>query len=75
MIFENNEEKFFLEVADKLKDPKNNILDVIIQWADDNGVEVEYVAGLVQKNLVLKSKLQIAAENLHFLKKTVRLPI
>lgn len=75
MALVNIEEKFFAEVIKAIKEPNANLLDIIIEWAEDNDVEVEYVASLVQKNLVLKSRLQIEAENLHFLKKTVRLPI
>ena len=50
-------------------------MDSFLHYCTQNEVEIEYVAGLVAKNQLIKSKLQEEAENLNFLKKTARLPI
>jgi hypothetical protein len=50
-------------------------IDAICMYCDENGFEVEVAAKLVSG--VLKSKIKLEAENLHFLKKsdTSQLPL
>lgn len=50
-------------------------IDAICMYCDENGFEVEVAAKLVSG--VLKSKVQLEAEELHFLKKsnTSQLPL
>lgn len=50
-------------------------IDAVIEFCRDNNLEVEHVAKMVSG--VLKSKIKIEAEDLHFLKKTTssRLPL
>lgn len=43
-------------------------IDAICMYCDENGFEVEVAAKLVSG--VLKSKVQLEAEDLHYLKKT-----
>ena len=50
-------------------------IDAIVEYCDETGFEVEVAAKLVSG--VLKSKIQIEAEELHYIKKsnTSKLPI
>lgn len=50
-------------------------IDAIVTWCKDNDVEIETIANYIKKDQVLKSKIQIEAENLNILKKGARLPV
>ena len=66
----------FIEEIEKICSSRNvEYIDAVIFWCERNGFEVEYAAEIIKKNNVFKSKVQIEAENLNFLKKTARLPI
>jgi hypothetical protein len=70
----NNRE--FAEEIEKLCRSKNiEYIDAIVLWCEKNKIEVEYAANLIKKDPVIKSKIEIEAENLNILKKTARLPI
>jgi hypothetical protein len=65
---------FSLQI-EKLAEKKNMpYMDAIIQYCSDTGLEVEVAAKLISD--VLRSKIKIEAEDLHFLPKsnTVKLP-
>ena len=50
-------------------------MDAIIEYCEQNEVEIEVAASLISNNL--KSKIQLEAEDLHYLKKsnTSQLPL
>ena len=50
-------------------------IDAVVEYCEDNGFEIEIAAKLVSG--VLKSKIQIEAEDLHYLAKsnTAKLPL
>lgn len=50
-------------------------IEACILYCNQRNLEYEYVGEIVQKHLVLRSKIQQEAENLHYLKRTDRLPI
>jgi len=50
-------------------------IEAVIYWCDQRGLDVEYAASMIKKDLVLKSKIQVEAENINVLKKTARLPV
>jgi hypothetical protein len=56
---------------------KNNLdyMDSILYFCEKNNLEIEQVAKAVNKDQVLKGKLQKEAEDNNFLKKGSRLPI
>jgi len=65
---------FSLQI-EKLAEKKSMpYMDAIIQYCSDTGLEVEVAAKLISD--VLRSKIKIEAEDLHFLPKsnTVKLP-
>ena len=50
-------------------------IDAIVHWCEKNKVEIEYAAGIIKKDPVMRSKLQLEAENLNIIKRGARLPI
>ena len=68
--------KSFIEEIEDLRKSKNiEYIDAVICWCEANKFEVEYAANLIKKDPVIKSKIQVEAENLNILKKSGRLPI
>ncbi len=56
---------------------ENNIsyMDAALHFIEVSGLESDVVAEILRKDELIKAKLQEEAEDLHFLKKTDRLPI
>jgi hypothetical protein len=50
-------------------------IEAVVIWCENNNFEIEFAADLIKKNPLIKSKIQIEAENLNFLKRPARLPI
>jgi len=69
------EQIFYIEIEELVQKSNSTYMDCIIHWCQNRGMEVEYVTPFIQKNMALKSKLQIEAENLNFLRRVRRLPI
>jgi hypothetical protein len=66
----------FIEEIEKLCRTKNiEYIDAVVHWCEKNKIEVEYIAGLIKKDPVFKSKIQAEAENLNILKRGARLPV
>lgn len=49
-------------------------IDACLLYCEQNNVEIEQLADLLKKNPNIRSKLQVEAEQLNFLKKIPRLP-
>ena len=50
-------------------------IDAVVDYCNKNNLEIEAIAEIIQKLPNLKLKIEIEAEELHYLKKTTRLPI
>jgi hypothetical protein len=57
------------------RDKNIEYIDAVVLWCEKNKIEIEFVAGLIKKDPVFKSKIQVEAENLNVLKRGARLPI
>ena len=66
-------ERYNDEINGIVDTTKMSYLDAIMYHADENGLESETVAGLI--NVKTKNKLREEAETLHFMPKTSKLPI
>ena len=66
-------ERYNDEINGIVDTTKMSYLDAIMYHADENGLESETVAGLI--NIKTKNKLREEAEALHFMPKTSKLPI
>jgi len=66
-------ERYNTEIEEIVERTKMSYLDAMLYHADENGLESETVAGLV--NVKTKTKLREEAEILNFMPKTAKLPI
>ena len=66
-------EEYNIEIEEIVERTKMSYLDAMLYHADENGLESETCAGLV--NVKTKNKLREEAEILHFMPKTSKLPI
>ena len=60
---------------EKLTRNGTDIIDAIVHVCAQHNIDLETAASLIKKDAVLKSKLQIEAENMNILRKSARLPI
>lgn len=66
----------FVEEVEKLCRDKNiEYIDAIVFWCQKNNLEIETAAYWIKKDPVMRSKIQLEAENLNILKRGARLPI
>ncbi len=54
---------------------KIGYIDAVIHYCEENNLEVEFLGELINQNPNLKAKIELEAEELHYLKKTDRLPL
>ena len=66
-------EQYNKEIEKIVETTNMSYLDAMLYHADENGLESETVAGLV--NVKTKTKLREEAEILNFMPKTAKLPI
>ena len=66
-------ERYNSEIEEIVIRTKMSYLDAMLYHADENGLESETVAGLI--NVKTKNKLREEAEILNFMPKTSKLPI
>lgn len=66
----------FVKEIDKLAVSKNlTYFEAVMHYCETNNIEVETAASLIKQSVVLKSKIQIEAENLNLVRRSSRLPI
>ena len=66
-------EKYNSEIEEIVERTQMSYLDSMLYHAEENGLESETVAGLI--NTKTKTKLREEAEELHFMPRTAKLPI
>ena len=66
-------EQYNIEIEELVERTKMSYLDAMLYHADENNLESETVAGLI--NIKTKNKLREEAEILNFMPKTSKLPI
>tara|TARA_Y100000310_G_C20177390_1_gene576470 strand:- start:117 stop:350 length:234 start_codon:yes stop_codon:yes gene_type:complete len=66
-------EQYNSKIEEIVERTKMSYLDAMLHHAEENGLESETVAGLI--NINTKNKLREEAEALHFMPKTSKLPI
>jgi len=65
--------KFSLLIEQKVQTKKMTYMDACLEYCKDKEIEPNSIARLVNKSL--KQKIQMEAEQLHFLPKTNSLPV
>lgn len=56
-------------------DHRLSYIDAAVFYAEKNNMEIETVANIIKMSTVVKSHIQVEAEDLNFLPKTAHLPI
>ena len=65
--------EFFTKITEIVNRTKLSYMDAILHYCDQNGMEPETVAQLV--NTKLKAQIREEAEKLNYLPKTAKLPL
>jgi hypothetical protein len=66
---------FSAEVRKLIEDKQMEYIDAVVHWCETNNCEIEYAASFIKRDPFIMSRIQIEAEDLHFLKKSARLPL
>lgn len=66
---------FVDEIELLCRDKNIEYIDAVVFWCQRNNLEIETAAYWIKKDPVMKSKIQLEAENLNILKRGARLPI
>lgn len=66
---------FSTEVRKLIDDKQMEYIDAVILWCEINKLEIEYAASFIKLDPFIMSRIQMEAEDLHFLKKSARLPV
>ena len=66
---------FSTDIRKLCSEKQMEYIDAVVHWCDINNVEIEFAATLIKKDPLMKSMIQMEAENLNILKKTAKLPI
>lgn len=66
---------FVEEIEILCRDNNIEYIDAVVFWCQKNNLEIETAAYWIKKDPVMKSKIQVEAENLNILKRGARLPI
>ena len=67
--------KFIKEVEEFVKRTKEPYIDAIVHLCQKKGIEIEAAASIMKNSSVMKSKLQLEAEDAGYLPKKAKLPI
>ena len=65
--------KFSTMIEEMVAEKHLTYMDACLEYCKDNNIEPESLGRLVNKSL--KQKIQVEAENLHFLQKSSTLPL
>ena len=66
----------FIEEIESLHIEKSiDYIDAVLMWSEKNNIEIDVIANFIKKDDMLRSKIQVEAENLNILKRGRSLPI
>lgn len=66
---------FIKEVEELVAKNNMSYMDSILHWCEKKNIEIESVSTLIANNTFMKARLQLEAENLHFLPKSIKFSI
>ena len=72
-MFKNS--NFVEEIEQLCRDKNIDYIDAVVFWCEKNKLEIETAAYWIKKDPVMRSKIQLEAENLNILKRGARLPL
>ncbi len=69
------EDVFVEDVLKLVENDGLSYIEAVIFWCERREIEIETIASIISKHVVLKEKIREDAEGLNFLKKTAKLPL
>ena len=66
---------FASDIESICKEKKLDYIDAVVLWCESKQLDVEYAAALIKKEAVIKSKIQVEAENMNIIKRSAVLPL
>ena len=66
---------FLAEVERMVAEDDLSYMDAIISWCEKRNIEIESMSSVIANNSVIKAKLQLEAERLHFLLQSIKIPL
>ena len=66
---------FIAEVERMVIEEGMGYMDSVIEWCSLKNIEIESMASVISNNSVIKAKIQLEAESLHFLPKSIKLSL
>lgn len=71
----NIDETLIRIIEDIVEEYDMNYIDAVIHYCETEDMDLETVAMTIAENSHLKARIQMDAEDLHYIKRTARLPI
>ncbi len=66
---------FLTEVERMVADEGMGYMDSVIEWCSLKNIEIESMASVIANNSIIKAKIQLEAENLHFLPRSIKVSL
>lgn len=66
---------FQQEIEQLIQEKRLSFMDAVLHYCETTGMEVETAGTLIKSSAKMKARIQIDAEQLHFLPKSSKLPI
>lgn len=70
-----NVQDFLQKIEQIAEDKRIEILDAVLYYCDQTGLEIETAAELIRKNAKFKARVRSDAENAGYFPKSAKLPI
>jgi hypothetical protein len=64
---------FSLEIEELVKEKKTSNIDAVVLWCEREKIDIQVGGELAKKSDIIREKIQLEAEDLHFLPKSARL--
>jgi hypothetical protein len=74
-MFPDIEREFVQTVTELMQDRDVGFLEAAVHFSEKRGIDIETLVPVIKNSVVLMSKLTADAENLHFIARSVHLPI
>jgi hypothetical protein len=66
---------FQQEIERLVTDKKLTFMEAVLHYCETTGMEVETAGSLIKSSAKMKARIQVDAEDLHFLPRSSKLPI
>lgn len=68
-----NQQKICIDIMEFAEEKNIGYMDSAIMYAEKHELEIEYIGTILTKHALVRSKIEIEAENLNFLKRKNRI--